>query len=151
MPISSEDLNRVWVCFSRPKVGEGGLTNKEVGEEERSEVVDLGEQVKVVLGVSVAQSGCSGVVEQDVETFFSLVDLFGQLPNRVQRTQVEDFVDYVRIVGELDYLFDRLLAIVPIGYYHFASSSSQVQRNLVPNTFNQNMKPFSLRYYLCRV
>lgn len=113
-----------------------GLTCQQVCQKKRSEVINLHSNVKAIFSERISQARCSGVVDQDVQPVFSLVDLLGELPDGLQAGQVQVFAQDVLVVGLFDDFFYRLVTVVLVGYYHPATTSCQGQGSLETNTWN---------------
>jgi hypothetical protein len=90
------------------------LTYEEIRKEKAGKVVDLHEQHQSVFALLVSDPSCSRVVDQNVQTLFTSVDIFGERPHRIERREVDEFYHDLLVSSLFDYLVFCVLGFVLI-------------------------------------
>jgi hypothetical protein len=84
-------------------------TYEQVGQKEAREVVDLHHQRNTIAALLVPRPHHPGVVDQNIQTIFRLVDLFGESSHRLERRHVHKLHHHIFVPRFSNYLLPRVV------------------------------------------
>jgi hypothetical protein len=86
-------------------------TYEQVGQKETREVVDLHQQRQSIAALFIPRPQHPGIVHQNIQTIFRLVDLFGESSHRLERRHIHQLHHRIFVPRFSNYLLLRVVGL----------------------------------------
>ena len=116
-----------------------------MGQQERTEVVNLHGDVETVVCVLIFSRLGAGVVDEDVQSFFRFVDLFGEFADWLQGGQVEVSGGDVGVVGHGDDFVFGFGGVFAVGYDDAAAAGGEEEGGFEADTWK--LKKYNIYFW----